>query len=204
MSENPYQSAPSLPNPASLAAQQKPIGLTAIPVICLILGILGTLMNLWILIVLVFQDSFKAAQPANLAEYHEKLAAIQQGQIIFSIIIICCNFIIAPLLVYGAISVLKVKESGRNLLRNTLLFAIIFVVARGAYAIWHQFNKMSAMKELPSAEFNDPVMASAMQFSMVAGIVVGVIWAVGLVGFYVWSRVYLNKPSVRAFFDAAN
>jgi len=104
VSENPYQSAPSLPNPAGLAAQQKPIGLTAIPVICLILGILGTLMNLWILIALVFQDSFKAAQPANLAEYHEKLAAIQQGQIIFSIIIVCCNFIIAPLLVYGAIS----------------------------------------------------------------------------------------------------
>jgi len=63
---------------------------------------------------------------------------------------------------------------------------------------------MGAMKELLSTEFNDPVMASAMQFSIVAGIVVGAIWAVGLVGFYVWSRMYLNKPSVRAFFDAAN
>ena len=146
MSQNPYQSNPTLPQATSVP-QQKPGGLTAIAVICLILGSLGALMALFGIVMLFFQGSmnqFQAAQPGGPPpEFLAEMEALQASQFIPTLIVNGCNVIIGSLLAIGSIGVLGTKEWGRNLLRNALLAAIFFVVVRGIYGMWVQYSSMS-------------------------------------------------------------
>ena len=108
-------------------------------------------------------------------------------------------------LAIGSIGVLGTKEWGRNLLRNSLLVAILFVIVRGIGTMWIQYQAISSIsKMIPSGGEGAVAMQTVMQVSIIFGIVIGVIWMAVLIGFYVWSRIYLNKPPIRALFGAAN
>ena len=207
MSQNPYQSNPTLPQATSVP-QQKPGGLTAIAVICLILGSLGALMALFGIVMLFFQGSmnqFQAAQPGGPPpEFLAEMEALQASQFIPTLIVNGCNVIIGSLLAIGSIGVLGTKEWGRNLLRNALLAAIFFVVVRGIYGMWVQYNSMSVISKMVPAGGDKATMEAIMQGTIIFGIVIGVIWMVVMIGFYIWSRIYLNKPPIRALFGATN
>lgn len=207
MSQNPYQSNPTLPQATSVP-QQKPGGLTAIAVICLILGSLGALMALFGIVMLFFQGSmnqFQAAQPGGPPpEFLAEMEALQASQFIPTLIVNGCNVIIGSLLAIGSIGVLGTKEWGRNLLRNALLAAIFFVVVRGIYSMWVQYSSMSVISKMVPAGGDKATMEAIMQGTIIFGIVIGVIWMVVLIGFYIWSRIYLNKPPIRALFGATN
>ena len=207
MSQNPYQSNPTLPQATSVP-QQKPGGLTAIAVICLILGSLGALMALFGIVILFFQGSmnqFQAAQPGGPPpEFLAEMEALQASQFIPTLIVNGCNVIIGSLLAIGSIGVLGTKEWGRNLLRNALLAAIFFVVVRGIYSMWVQYSSMSVISKMVPAGGDKATMEAIMQGTIIFGIVIGVIWMVVLIGFYIWSRIYLNKPPIRALFGATN
>ena len=207
MSQNPYQSNPTLPQATSVP-QQKPGGLTAIAVICLILGSLGALMALFGIVMLFFQGSmnqFQAAQPGGPPpEFLAEMEALQASQFIPTLIVNGCNVIIGSLLAIGSIGVLGTKEWGRNLLRNALLAAIFFVVVRGIYGIWVQYNSMSVISKMVPAGGDKATMEAIMQGTIIFGIAIGVIRMVVLIGFYIWSRIYLNKPPIRALFGATN
>jgi len=207
MSQNPYQSNPTLPQATSVP-QQKPGGLTAIAVICLILGSLGALMALFGIVMLFFQGSmnqFQAAQPGGPPpEFLAEMEALQASQFIPTLIVNGCNVIIGSLLAIGSIGVLGTKEWGRNLLRNALLAAIFFVVVRGIYSMWVQYNSMSVISKMVPAGGDKATMEAIMQGTIIFGIVIGVIWMVVMIGFYIWSRIYLNKPPIRALFGATN
>ena len=213
MSENPYQSVPSLPNPSRgvPVQQQKPAWLTAIPVICIVLGLLGGLFTLAGLVMLFYQ-SFNGGPPvmptgdAGMADYQAEMAEFQQQQFVPNLIFNGCGLIVASLLVVGSIGVLKLQERGRNLLRNALLLAVIFVALRGVYTAWIQYRAM----EMLSGTLTPPNGADAgtfetgMQIGFFAVMAFGLIWGALLVVFYLWSRAYLNKQSVVPFFNAAN
>ena len=207
MSQNPYQSNPTLPQATSVP-QQKPGGLTAIAVICLILGSLGALIALFGIVMLFFQGSmnqFQAAQPGGPPpEFLAEMEALQASQFIPTLIVNGCNVIIGSLLAIGSIGVLGTKEWGRNLLRNALLAAIFFVVVRGIYGIWVQYNSMSVISKMVPAGGDKATMEAIMQGTIIFGIAIGVIRMVVLIGFYIWSRIYLNKPPIRALFGATN
>ena len=207
MSQNPYQSNPTLPQATSVP-QQKPGGLTAIAVICLILGSLGALIALFGIVMLFFQGSmnqFQAAQPGGPPpEFLAEMEALQASQFIPTLIVNGCNVIIGSLLAIGSIGVLGTKEWGRNLLRNALLAAIFFVVVRGIYGMWVQYNSMSVISKMVPAGGDKATMEAIMQGTIIFGIVIGVIWMVVMIGFYIWSRIYLNKPPIRALFGATN
>lgn len=207
MSQNPYQSNPTLPQATSVP-QQKPGGLTAIAVICLILGSLGALIALFGIVMLFFQGSmnqFQAAQPGGPPpEFLAEMEALQASQFIPTLIVNGCNVIIGSLLAIGSIGVLGTKEWGRNLLRNALLAAIFFVVVRGIYGMWVQYSSMSVISKMVPAGGDKATMEAIMQGTIIFGIVIGVIWMVVLIGFYIWSRIYLNKPPIRALFGATN
>ena len=207
MSENPYQSNPTLPQATSVP-QQKPGGLTAIAVICLILGSLGALIALFGIVMLFFQGSmnqFQAAQPGGPPpEFLAEMEALQASQFIPTLIVNGCNVIIGSLLAIGSIGVLGTKEWGRSLLRNALLAAIFFVVVRGIYGMWVQYSSMSVISKMVPAGGDKATMEAIMQGTIIFGIVIGVIWMVVMIGFYIWSRIYLNKPPIRALFGATN
>ena len=205
MSQNPYQSNPTLPQATSVP-QQKPGGLTAIAVICLILGSLGALMAIFGIVMLFLQGTMNQFQPgAAEAEFLAEMEALQASQFIPTLIINGCNVIIGSLLAVGSIGVLGTKEWGRNLLRNSLLAAIFFVLVRGIYGMWVQYSSMSAIgKMVPPGGEGAETVEMAMQVGIIVGIVIGVAWMAVLIGFYIWSRSYLNKPPIRALFGAAN
>ncbi len=202
MSQNPYQSLPESTKPSGVAPQQKPGGLTAIAVICLVLGGLALLGSLLAIGMSFFQDSLNQFQNAQAsgpgAEIQAKMQAVQEGQFIPNLIFSGCNVIIGTLLVLGGIGVLTLKESGRNLLRSVLLVAIVFVIVRGIYGIWNSVSVMGAIQDV-----GDPVLQTAMQVGLIIGLVFAVIVPMVLVGFYAWSRSYLNKPDIRALFVGA-
>ena len=94
MSQNPYQSNPTLPQATSVP-QQKPGGLTAIAVICLILGSLGALMAIFGIVMLFLQGTMNQFQPgAAEAEFLAEMEALQAIQFIPTMIINGCNAIV--------------------------------------------------------------------------------------------------------------
>ena len=209
MSQNPYQSIPMLPNSKSVVPQEKPGGLTAIAVICLILGTLGVLVSLATIVMLFFQDDlnqFQNAQPGgSTPEFVAEMEALQTSQLLPNLIFSGCNVIIGSLLVTGSIGVLGTNEWGRSLLRNSLLVAILFVIVRGIYGMWIQFQSISTIsKMIPSGGEGAAELEMIMRISIIVGLVIGIVWLVVLVVFYAWSRSYLNKPPIRSLFGAAN
>ena len=212
---NPYQSVPSLPNSGKSIAKQKPGGLTAIPVICLILGALGIITGLLGVVMTVFQGFANNLQQGmqmdpGMAEFQAKMQEVQQIQFVPNLIANGCNLIVGSLLVVGAIGVFGLKEWGRKLLRNALLFASVFVVLRGLFMIWVQYSTMGVMAEampIPGGASGPgagpETFKMMMQAGVIVGIVIGLAWVGLLLGFYLWSRSYLNKESVVPFFVAA-
>ena len=67
-----------------------------------------------------------------------------------------------------------------------------------------QYSSMSAMSKMVPSGGDAATMEAIMQGSIIFGIVIGVIWMAVLIGFYIWSRSYLNKPPIRALFGATN
>lgn len=209
MSENPYQSTPEFASPSGVAPQQKPGGLTTIAVICLILGVLGVLGSIFAIAMAFLQGSINELQNVQAggpgAEIQAKMQELQLSQFVPTLIFAGCNVIIGSLLAIGAIGVLGLKEAGRNLLRNALLAAAIFIIVRGLYHVWAQFGVMSALAEVvPQGGGDAATFQSAMQVGMIIGLVFSLAILAVFVGFYLWSRMYLNKPSIRALFGAAN
>lgn len=213
-----YQDAPDLSTPASTSAvaQQKNGGLMAITVVCLILGLLGLLTSIFGLTMLPSQETIsqmQSGQPGMLGDFQVKMAEIQQSQFIPNLVVIGLNLIVGTLLIVGSIDVLKTKEWGCNLLRNALLAAAIFVVLRGIYHIWVEIRVKYSMKGfmqemMPALGGNEDAVAIGMQISFGIRLVIGLLWPVGLSvflsGFYLWSRMCLNKPSIKVIFNTAS
>ena len=206
MSENPYQNAPSLPNPSAGAKRQKPAGLTVVPVFCLILGVLGILTGVAGLAGTIFQSYVSDLQnmqaAPEMAEFQAKMQDFQSFQFVPNLIVNACNLIVASLLVVGAVGVFGLKEWGRKLLRNGLLIAVIYIVLRGIYTAWMQYQAMDMMKGMmPAQGGGDPATFEAiMQAGIIFGIVVVFAWVAALTAFYLWSRSYLNRDAIVAFF----
>ena len=210
MSENPYQSSPGGPDSVSVAAQQKPIGLTAVPVICLILGVLGVLGGMFGVVALFFQDSVNELQglqtDPGIVEFQNKMQDFQRTLFIPNLITSGSNLIAGALLVLGSIGVFGLKEGKRRLLRNALLFATIFAILRGCYLAWVQFQSVGMITGITPQGANAAAAATfemAMKGGLIATMVIWLAWAVVLAGFYLWGRSYLNKPSVISFFNAS-
>ena len=215
--QNPYESIPSLPKSGESLTrqknltQQKPAGLTVVPVFCLILGLLGSLITLAGLVMLAFQSfnggpaSMPTAGPPGMAQYQADIEEFQQHQFVPNLFFNGCGLIVGGLLVVGAIGVFGLKEWGRNVLRNALLLAVAFVALRGVYTAWVQYRTMGMLAEaLAPSSGSAASFEVGLQVGVIAVIAIGLIWGVALAGFYLWSRSYLNKPSVVAFFNAAN
>ena len=188
----------------------------AITVVCLILGLLGLLTSIFGLTMLPSQETIsqmQSGQPSMLGDFQVKMAEIQQSQFIPNLVVIGLNLIVGTLLIVGSIDVLKTKEWGCNLLRNALLAAAIFVVLRGIYHIWVEIRVKYSMKGfmqemMPALGGNEDAVAIGMQISFGIRLVIGLLWPVGLSvflsRFYLWSRMCLNKPSIKVIFNTAS
>ena len=134
--------------------------------------------------------------------HHPVLQALQASQFFPNLIFGGCNIILGSLLAIGAVGVLGTKEWGRTLLRNSLLVAIVFVIIRAAYSLWVQFTSIAYIKKMIGDGQDAAAVEMGMQIGLIIGFVCVIAWLLVLVVFYVWSRIYLNKPHVKAIFHA--
>ena len=215
MSENPF-ATPEVVSETPKAPQKAPGALTAILIICLVMGILGLLGSCIGAGGLAFQGQIQGMQqnvgdPAQQA-LQKEMQRIQNQQMIPNLIMIGLNFIVAPLLTIGAIGGLNRKPWGHKLLSIGLLGAIFYVLIRLVVTIIMQVMTMGpmskamedAMAKGGGAEAQAAGMiGNAMQIGIIIGIVITVVWGLLLLGLYIWSWMYLRKDQVRNYFGVS-
>lgn len=218
MSENPF-AKPEIVSGSPKVSQKAPGGLTALLIICLVLGILGLFMSCMGGAALALQGPLQEWQqemgdPAQQAMQKE-IQTTQEPYFIPSLIMVGLNFIVAPLLTIGAIGGLNRKPWGHKLLGFGLLLAIFYVVVNSVLKIIMQVMTMGPIAKItekamaeqgaaggPQAQTAE-MMGGLMQVIGIGAIVIAAIWGLMLLGFYVWGWMYLRKDAVKNYFGVA-
>ena len=124
------------------------------------------------------------------------------------IVLMVINLVLASMLIIGAIGCFKRKEPSRNLLRTALLAAIVYSVLKIVVTIYTTITANSAIEAAIDKLKDDPMYEDILmqhtstQIFTTIGIVVTMVIAVAMLGFYIWSRSYLNKDEVIEHFGA--
>ncbi len=212
MSDNPFaQPDPEIQLAKPIVAQKAPGGLTAIFIICLVLGILGLSGSCLAVGMLALQPQLNQMQQAGgqQAAVQKKMEAIQKQQFIPNIIINGLNFIVAPLLILGAIGGLNRKPWCYKVLSVGLILAVFFTVFKTVMTIIAQLSALAPMQEMMEQQMKNNNQQGAefagliMQITFYAIIAFAVIWALILLGFYIWSWTYLRKENVKQYLGVA-
>lgn len=222
MSDNPFKSQPSEPTPQTVPATEIPApprsapgALTPILIICLILGIFGLLGSCGSGVVVVFQSVFAdfiADVPGRVEdkEFQRLNFSVQKKMMVPGLVLAAINLVIATMLVIGSIGGLRRKDSGRSLLSTAILAAIVYGILKIVVTIYSYFVTMSGLSEAVAnyeGEADPAVLTSLLQFGKLGGIigtVFAVVFALAILGFYIWARSYLNKSQVVEYFTGAN
>lgn len=211
---NPFQS----PTPVNVGQpiagnpiDRKPGALTAIAVICLILGIFGIMNFCGSILAVVMQmlasnvvDSIPSTDP-NMEFQKENLAA-NQVLIIPMGILGLFNLGVAAGLITGAIGTFSLKQKLHGIFKTSLSVAIVycfFKLAFQMYSTWVQYSATRKMFDNPSFQ-DDPqaveVASNMMGIFMGVGVLFSVLWCLGLAGFYFWSSSYISKPEIQSLY----
>ncbi len=210
MSDNPF--AAPIPNAGAKPVIKKaPGALTAVLIISLVLGILGLLGSCAGAGGLAFQSSIQEMQaqaqsdPASVAMQKE-MNAVQKKQLIPNLIMIGLNFIVAPLLIFGAIGGLNRKQWGHKILGIGLMLAILYTVIKTVLTAIMQLQMIGPMQKGMEQGMAGTDPAAAEMAANVAGVAIyvaigfSVFWAFVLLAFYIWGWTYIRKEPVRQYF----
>jgi len=200
----------------------RPGGLTAICVIVLVLaglGILGGLLGaVGQLASQQMQSAFSGMnQPGmdnDLAEMqmemNKQMMGVQKKWMPITLSFLAASVLVSVGLLLGAIFSLQAKPVGRTILSWSLVLAILVDGGELIPTIMAQMETVDVMKAsmgkmMQSQGGNAPpgsaeMMSGFMSIGAYVGIAFVVIWAVLLIGFYLFSLVYLGKPHVAAYF----
>lgn len=215
MSDNPFATPQAVgDSPVPSQTKKTPGALTALLIISLILGILGIFGSCVGVAGLAMQSQINAlqAQGAGEAElkFQQQMQDIQNQQFVPNAVMLALNFVVAPLLTIGGIGGLMKKSWTPKILGIGLLLAAIFVFIRTIMTIYIQLSMKDAMAkmmdEMMRQQGNGEAagMASAgMNIFMGVGIAITVLWALVLIGFYLWGWTYIRKDKVKAYFNVA-
>ena len=212
MSDNPFASPdPNTQGSKPIAVKKAPGGLTAILIICLVLGILGLLGSCFAGAMLAIQPQLNQMQQAGGPQQavQKNMEEIQKQQLIPNIIINGLNFVVAPLLILGSIGGLNRKSWAAKVLNIGLILAVFFTVFKTVMTVIMQLAAMEPMQEMMQQQMENNAQNVAefasgiMQVSIYIGIGFAVIWAIVLLGFYIWAWTYLRKDNVRQYLGVA-
>ncbi len=209
MSDNPF-AAPTPNTGAKPVIKKAPGGLTAVLIISLVLGILGLLGSCAGAGGLAFQSKIQEMQAEmdpGQAAMQEELAKVQNKQLIPNLIMLGLNFIVAPLLIFGAIGGLNRKQWGHKILGIGLLLAAFLAVLKTVLTAIMQLQMIEPMqKGMAQGMPGNADPAAAEMAASFAGIAIyvaigfSVFWAIALLVFYLWGWTYLRKEPVRQYF----
>ncbi len=215
MSDNPFASTPESSQPMKpgnpAVPQKSPGGLTAILVICLILGILGLgsacFGGLGYVAAAFLEDfAIEGAVDDAQRELQKSNFATQKKLMIPGIALMGFNLIVATLLFVGSILGLKRRETGRKLLGYGLVGAILYSFPKMGFYVYQQFMTSAATAEVVERLSGEE---GGEQLEMIASFSTGVGWAVTIffliislvmLGFYIWAKLYLGKDRIVQLF----
>jgi uncharacterized BrkB/YihY/UPF0761 family membrane protein len=224
MSDNPFASSPKpeegMPAPGQqfVPPQQAPGALTAISVICLILGVLGLLGSCTTIGGLIaqgfgvdfnqFVQEMSGQEPDETQKKLQELtAAANNKMVIPGIVLTVLRLIVALLLTLGSIFCLRRKEKGRTTLRKGLLSAIFYCVLYIGFSIYSTMSVLGFIKqgfeEFAGDQQNLEQILPIITWSAIGLLVFFCLFYLVLMAFYFWARGYLNKEQVISYFASS-
>jgi len=222
---DPYRS-PSLPE-GPYAGQQKVSGkpgwLTALCVVCIVLGALGLLNAILGTAAEIAGPRFQAmlsprggpGMPADLQQAQQDLMdemnAIKRKYFSLSLALLGVRFVAAGLLLYGGLRCLALSESGRKLLIAACAVALLFelsqTIIQSLVYLQNLTAMNSALERFQSALANGnapPGLQSVMKWTMQISVVLPMILAYGMAllkgGVFLFGLSYLRRPHIKSLF----
>lgn len=209
MANNPFETPTSMSSTERMVPRGGPIpakapgGLTAICIVCIILGSLGLVGACMGTAGTLMQDQLQSIQQnvgdANQRKLNKAIAEIQKDYFIPNLVLILVNFVVAPSLLAGGIGVLTRKSWGPKFLRVGLLMAAAFVLIRVVVAAIIQSSMIGPMKEAMNKMGGNQAAEGFVMGAFYFGIALSVLWALALVGFYLFSWTYTNRDHVKSY-----
>jgi hypothetical protein len=224
---DPYRS-PTLPEGAyaGVAPTGKPQLLSAVCVICLVLGglglmnsvlgatqaALGSKLQQW------FQPKAGAGIPPEMQkaqdEFQAEINAVEKRYWTPMIVSLSFRFLAASLLLVGGILALGMKEAGRKLLIAACVIALCFELGHAILQSVVNTEMMTAvnsyvdgmLESMPRGRGGGPpknivqTVQTITRVSIMAGLAMFYLLVAIKAGFYLFSFVYLQKPHIQALF----
>ena len=192
----------------------RPVGLTAISIILIVLGLAGMLAavagGVGMALNVQFQ-SWTPQPPADgsnpmleaQAEMQKAMNDINRENQAFYAVGLVAHFIVAVLLIAAGVQLLRMRPSAEVVVLIAGGVAILFELARQVTSILVQLQMMRVFQEHlgditgdsnPAGDF----MSRMLPLLMMVGMVLGAFWTLGKIAFYAGSIVYVRKPTIRA------
>jgi hypothetical protein len=220
---DPYQS-PALPPPdlaeESSAHEGRPLMLSAVCVLCLVIGTLGVINGVIGVSALLAGQQLKtmfrpAGQPAQLSDVDALQQQIQdrqyniQQQYFWPILVATTiKVLICLALAFAGLRTLSLQDADRRMLFAVCGFAILYEVLWSFVQFSVQYHSLTVVQQLTGdpdsprpqqVEFMITMMKNTMY-----GVLVGlIIMQLLKISFYVGTMFYLSRPRVRALFHTA-
>lgn len=200
--------------------KKRPAALTAIAIVGIVLGSLGTCGGLLGTGSLLLQDQMQAfsqqmaeMSSANDHIYQQQMAMQEQLRGLADawlpalIALQIVNLLGSIALLVGGIALVRWKPSGPRLFAGAALAGLAIDAGAGAITILYQLEVNAIMQDYLTGLVSDPMLAGAEQSmnaigqaSSQASMFFGAAWIAVKLGFYVFSIIRLRKPDVRALF----
>ena len=227
---DPYRS-PSLPEgpyAGGQVAAGRPGLLTALCVLCIVLGTLGLMNSLFGTIGALagpklqqmIQPKSSPSMPQEMQkvqqEFQDEVIRIQGKYYWESVVALLFRFAAALLLLIGGLRTLGFAEPGRKVLLVACAVALAFELAHAILQSMVQMEMMSSVNSLVEGLLNNMpqnkdmpagfkgTMSSIVRGSIIAQLVIMYLLVLAKAGLYLFGLIYLQKPHIKALFKSVS
>jgi hypothetical protein len=194
--------------PNGVAAPVRTTGLTVIMVVFVLFGLFGLLSGFGAVLALAFEKMFEGMANPDGNPVFSKIQEAQAPFRIPGLILAAVNTILSIILLVAAVGLANRKRWGWNLSRSACMMGMVFEVLRIAVGVAQQGYVAMTVSSIGSQDMGGdatPEAAQMMMVSMLVGAVIGVvmlvIYAIGKMVVYYFSRQHLSKPEISGLFD---
>lgn len=216
LAANPY--AANLPGLDGTApGHSRPGGLTAVGVLCIVGGIVGTLSGAFALLNLFFGAAMANAfvmpgpQQAAQEQLNAQIQLIGNRYYIPNLLVSCGTLVVGVGLLVGGVGVFRTPPRGRTWIRRTLLAAIFLECLKAVVYTLTQLDMVPVMETYmqqimakSGGNAGQGAMGSMMRVMTWIGIGMWLLWTVLKLGLYIAGRRYLKRPDVIDYYAVAS
>lgn len=215
MSDNPFASPAQNPvNSPQMGGQfqgpaKAPTAVTAITIISLILGSFGLIgvctgIGGFFLARTMTAQFEEMAEKDPAAKMQLDIQRAQEPYMMPGMIISAFNFFVATGLLVGAIMTLMRKSFGPSLLKKCFLLAVLYCIGRLVFTLITQIMTKSAVLDAMKGGPNAELTTQIFEGTFWATLAFGVVMALVLIGFYLFSFKKFGSDEAQRYFATFN